>query len=118
MRDELRSQGITDLASVEPGRRSGAFRPEASARAVMRDLPRPIQLYVGRVAVEKNIEAFLAAASPGTKVVVGDGPARAALERRYPDATSWAFSMASSWPALMRVPMCSFFPAAPTLSGW
>lgn len=46
----------------------------------------PVLLHVGRVAVEKNIEAFLAADVPGTKVVVGDGPARAALERRFPDA--------------------------------
>ena len=44
----------------------------------------PIWLYVGRVAVEKNIEAFLALDLPGTKVVVGDGPARAALEAKYP----------------------------------
>ena len=44
----------------------------------------PIWLYVGRVAVEKNIEAFLELDLPGTKVVVGDGPARAQLERRYP----------------------------------
>jgi glycosyltransferase involved in cell wall biosynthesis len=41
---------------------------------------------VGRVAVEKNLEAFLDLDLPGTKVVVGDGPARAALERKYPDA--------------------------------
>ena len=52
---------------------------------------RPIWLYVGRVAVEKNIEAFLALDLPGTKVVVGDGPARAALAREI-SATrdSWA----------------------------
>ena len=45
----------------------------------------PIWLYVGRVAVEKNIEAFLALDLPGTKVVVGDGPARATLAEKYPD---------------------------------
>lgn len=45
----------------------------------------PTFLYVGRVAVEKNIGAFLALPLPGTKRVVGDGPARRALERRYPD---------------------------------
>jgi glycosyltransferase involved in cell wall biosynthesis len=44
----------------------------------------PIWIYVGRVAVEKNIEAFLALDLPGTKVVVGDGPARGALSRQYP----------------------------------
>jgi glycosyltransferase involved in cell wall biosynthesis len=42
-------------------------------------------LYVGRIAVEKNIDAFLKAEHPGTKVLVGDGPARERLEREYPD---------------------------------
>jgi glycosyltransferase involved in cell wall biosynthesis len=45
---------------------------------------RPIYLYVGRVAVEKNIEAFLKLDLPGSKWVVGEGPMRAALERKYP----------------------------------
>src|SRR5215471_19260462 len=48
--------------------------------------PRPIWLYVGRVAVEKNIEAFLSLDLPGTKVIVGDGPARASLAQQYPEA--------------------------------
>src|SRR6185312_14581706 len=47
---------------------------------------RPIFATVGRVAVEKNLEAFLSLDLPGTKVVIGDGPARAELERRFPDA--------------------------------
>lgn len=46
----------------------------------------PVLLYVGRVAVEKNVAAFLSSRHPGVRVVVGDGPARAALERRFPDA--------------------------------
>lgn len=50
------------------------------------NLSRPILLYVGRVAVEKSIDVFLAADVPGTKVVVGDGPARAMLATRFPDA--------------------------------
>ena len=48
------------------------------------ELPRPIFAYMGRVAVEKNIEAFLALDLPGTKVVIGDGPDRGMLETRYP----------------------------------
>jgi glycosyltransferase involved in cell wall biosynthesis len=47
--------------------------------------PRPIFLYVGRVAVEKNIEQFLKLELPGTKLVVGDGPSRKVLEARYPN---------------------------------
>src|SRR3546814_20666764 len=48
-------------------------------------MARPIQLYVGRVSVEKNIEAFLGSSHPGSKIVVGDGPAREWLMRRYPE---------------------------------
>ncbi|VXC89454.1 glycosyltransferase family 4 protein [Sphingomonas sp. 8AM] len=62
------------------------FRPQGERNAAMATLPGPILLHVGRVAVEKNIAAFLAVDIPGTKVVVGDGPARGALERQYPDA--------------------------------
>jgi glycosyltransferase involved in cell wall biosynthesis len=46
----------------------------------------PVFLYVGRIAVEKNLPAFLDLRLPGTKVLVGDGPQRAELQRRYPDA--------------------------------
>lgn len=49
------------------------------------DLPRPILLYLGRVAVEKNIGDFLKLDLPGSKVVIGDGPARAALQQRFPE---------------------------------
>lgn len=50
------------------------------------DLRRPVFLYVGRVSVEKNLPAFLSLDLPGTKVVVGDGPQRRELERRFPEA--------------------------------
>ena len=49
-------------------------------------LPRPLLLCVGRVSAEKNLAAFLALDTPGTKVVVGDGPARASLKRQFPAA--------------------------------
>ncbi|HKP61277.1 MAG TPA: glycosyltransferase family 1 protein [Polyangiales bacterium] len=56
-------------------------------------LPRPIWLYVGRVAFEKRLEDFLALPLPGTKVVVGDGPSRADLQQRFPDTVwrGWRF---------------------------
>ncbi len=50
------------------------------------DLPRPIFLYVGRLAVEKNLPALLGLSLPGSVVIVGDGPARASLEAAYPHA--------------------------------
>lgn len=86
MRKLLRSHGITNLRHWGRGVDLAAFAPDKAFPALYADLPRPIQLYVGRVAVEKNLEAFLRASHPGTKVVVGDGPARAALARAYPEA--------------------------------
>lgn len=53
--------------------------------------PRPIALYMGRVAVEKNIEDFLNLRLPGSKYVVGDGPDLELLRRRYPDARFTGF---------------------------
>ncbi|MHA6722216.1 glycosyltransferase family 4 protein [Sphingomonas sp. RS2018] len=63
-----------------------AFHAGVTPLDALAHLPRPIQLYVGRVAVEKNVAAFLSSDHPGTKVVVGDGPARAALMRDHPQA--------------------------------
>ena len=49
------------------------------------DLPRPIAMYMGRVATEKNIEAFLELDLPGSKVVIGGGPAQARLKQTHPE---------------------------------
>ena len=86
IRRTLQAHGITQVKPWGRGVDLATFNPDASAPAQFAFLPRPIQLYVGRVAVEKNLEAFLGCAAPGSKVVVGDGPARAELERRFPDA--------------------------------
>ncbi|MBD3729997.1 MAG: glycosyltransferase family 1 protein [Sphingomonadales bacterium] len=86
IRAELRDQGVARLHHWSRGVDLACFNPDAPMPTEFAALPRPIQLYVGRVAVEKNIEAFLAADTPGSKVVVGDGPARAALAARFPQA--------------------------------
>jgi glycosyltransferase involved in cell wall biosynthesis len=87
VRTNLHARGFTHLVPWSRGVDTGLFRPDASARqAAIARWPRPIMLYAGRVAVEKNLEAFLALRLPGTKVVVGDGPALHDLKRRYPDA--------------------------------
>ncbi|HKT76405.1 MAG TPA: glycosyltransferase family 1 protein [Sphingobium sp.] len=86
VRQQLRAHGLPQVRPWGRGVDLAAFTPQATPPALFADLPRPIQLYVGRVAVEKNLEAFLASGHPGTKVVVGDGPARSALERAYPQA--------------------------------
>src|SRR5207248_8877526 len=63
-------------------------RPSAKENAVRLGMhsSRPVFLYVGRLAVEKNIEAFLALDLPGTKLVVGEGPQRSELQARFPMA--------------------------------
>lgn len=80
---ELAGRGFTNIVRWTRGVDTGLFRPRGE-RALA--LTPPVFLYVGRVAVEKNLEAFLSLDLPGTKVVVGDGPAREPLERRYPEA--------------------------------
>lgn len=86
VRQQLRAHGLAQVRPWGRGVDLAAFTPDARPPALFADLPRPIQLYVGRVAIEKNLEAFLASDHPGSKVVVGDGPARVALARAYPDA--------------------------------
>jgi glycosyltransferase involved in cell wall biosynthesis len=80
--DELRSRGFRNVVLWPRGVDGDLFHPREGADL---GVPRPVFLSVGRVAVEKNLEAFLSLELPGTKVVVGDGPARASLERDYPD---------------------------------
>jgi glycosyltransferase involved in cell wall biosynthesis len=86
LRAELNANGLTATRLWGRGVELDCFRPDAAAHPALAGLERPIQLYVGRVAVEKNIEAFLASRHAGSKVVVGDGPALAGLRRKYPAA--------------------------------
>jgi glycosyltransferase involved in cell wall biosynthesis len=79
---ELRERGFQNVVLWPRGVDAKLFHP----RAVDLGQPRPVFLSVGRVAVEKNLEAFLDLDLPGTKGVVGDGPARAALQAKYPQA--------------------------------
>jgi glycosyltransferase involved in cell wall biosynthesis len=79
---ELRVRGFRNVVLWPRGVDCGLFHP----RPADLGLSRPVFLCVGRVAVEKNLEAFLDLDLPGTKVIVGDGPARAALARAYPQA--------------------------------
>jgi len=78
---ELRHRGFTNICRWSRGVDTTLFRPRDKS---FLSYPRPISLYVGRVAVEKSIEDFLRLDLPGTKVVVGDGPQLAELHARYP----------------------------------
>jgi glycosyltransferase involved in cell wall biosynthesis len=79
--EDLERRGFKRLVRWSRGVDSTLFRPGSPTP---NDWKRPVFMYVGRVAIEKNIGAFLSLELPGTKVVVGDGPQRVALQRRFP----------------------------------
>lgn len=81
---ELHARGIASTFLWPLGVDLDQFNPLVPPHPAMASLPRPVMLNVGRVAVEKNIEAFLNCPLEGSKVVVGGGPALPALKARYP----------------------------------
>jgi glycosyltransferase involved in cell wall biosynthesis len=80
---EFAERGFKNLGMWTRGVDTDLFKPE---RAIDLGLPRPIFACVGRIAVEKNLEAFLSLDLPGSKIVIGQGPQEAELRRRFPDA--------------------------------
>ena len=88
---DARAAGAARLPQPRALAARGGHRPlpseaaRASMAACYAGLPRPIFVNVGRVAVEKNLEAFLSLDLPGSKVIVGDGPDREMLQARHPD---------------------------------
>jgi glycosyltransferase involved in cell wall biosynthesis len=82
---QLHENGIPHTRHWGRGVDLSLFTVEGARHPAFEGLARPIQLYVGRVAIEKNVEAFLKARHPGTKVVVGDGPAIDKLKAEFPD---------------------------------
>jgi glycosyltransferase involved in cell wall biosynthesis len=87
LRDELASHGFRHLVLWPKGVDTALFRPDAGGGALHPDLaalPRPFFVTVARVAVEKNLDAFLGLDLPGTKIVIGDGPMRDELAARHP----------------------------------
>jgi glycosyltransferase involved in cell wall biosynthesis len=83
--DELRSRGLERTHLWPRGVDLNQFNPDVPPHPAMANLPRPILLNVGRVAPEKNIEAFLDLDVEGSKVVVGGGPALDRMKAAYPD---------------------------------
>lgn len=81
---ELRERRFLGLERWSRGVDSGLFQPYGKDLPAYAGLARPIQLYVGRIAAEKNLRAFLDLANPGSKVVIGDGPELAVLKANYP----------------------------------
>lgn len=86
MRRELEQHGFGQLQPWSRGVDAQLFHPDKRLRGqtLFAHLPRPWFTYVGRVAPEKNLEAFLKLDLPGSKIIVGDGPARQPLQQRFP----------------------------------
>jgi glycosyltransferase involved in cell wall biosynthesis len=86
--NELHGRGFGHLVRWRRGVDTELFRPRSKE---FLQLPRPLAAYVGRLAVEKNVDAFLQMPWRGSKIVIGDGPERARLEARYPEAVYAGF---------------------------
>ena len=108
---ELHARGISRTRRWSRGIDGWLFRPDGELHAQLADLPRPILLNVGRVAPEKNLEAFLDADVPGTKVVVGGGPSLAAMRARYPGAVFTGSLSGEELASAYRSADCFVFPS-------
>ncbi len=110
--EELRSKNVArHLVHWPRGVDATTFNPDRRRDEVYDRLPGPIWLYVGRVAVEKTLDAFLELPLPGTKVVVGDGPQRVELERRFPDVVWRGYRYGDELAAHYASADCFVFPS-------
>jgi glycosyltransferase involved in cell wall biosynthesis len=110
--DELNGRGIVRTRPWSRGIDQTLFRPDGERHPVMAALPGPVLLNVGRVATEKNLEAFLDAPVEGaSKVVVGDGPAIEELKRRYPRVTFLGALSGDALASAYRAADCFVFPS-------
>ncbi|MDB5613469.1 MAG: glycosyltransferase family 1 protein [Devosia sp.] len=109
VRDDLLARGFNNLTLWSRGVDGNRFHP--GPKTWFGDLPGPHLLHVGRVAAEKNIEAFLKLDTAGTKIVVGDGPDCARLMRAYPEAVFLGFRHGEELGALYRSADVMVFPS-------
>jgi glycosyltransferase involved in cell wall biosynthesis len=111
LEQELRGRGIANTRPWSRGIDHWLFRPDGEAHPAIANLPRPILLNVGRVAVEKNLDAFLGLACAGSKVVVGDGPDLEMLLARFPDAHFLGAMAGEELASAFRSADCFVFPS-------
>jgi glycosyltransferase involved in cell wall biosynthesis len=112
MQKLLASRGLSQARTWSPGIDSSVFvRRRGPASALIENLPRPILLYVGRMAIEKNIEAFLSLQFEGSKVLVGDGPLLPKLRKRYGTATFLGYRDARAIAEICSVSDAMVFPS-------
>ena len=106
---DLEKQGFSNVVVWSRGVDASAFSPGPKTEFL--DLPGPHLLYVGRVAVEKNVSAFLRLEVPGTKIVVGDGPQVEELKRQFPAAVFLGLRRGAELAALYRSADVLVFPS-------
>jgi glycosyltransferase involved in cell wall biosynthesis len=112
LRSQLSSRGFERLHLWHRGVNLELFKPLTGVvPAELANLPRPIMAYMGRVAVEKNISAFLKLDLPGTKLVIGHGPAHAALSAKHPDALFVGFRFGEELAAMLGAADVFVFPS-------
>lgn len=107
---ELSGRGFQHLHLWRRGVDLQRFHP-GPPHPELAHLPRPIMAYVGRLAVEKNIDAFLDLEVPGTKLVIGDGPQRAELIARHPDVKFAGYRFGSELASMIRSADVLVFPS-------
>lgn len=106
--DQLAVRGFRNLGYWKRGVDTALFRPRAKG---FLSLPRPIAAYVGRVAIEKNVEAFLCMPWEGSKIVIGDGPELARLKARYPQVMYTGFRFGADLAAHLAAADVMVFPS-------
>ncbi|MGH8140187.1 MAG: glycosyltransferase family 4 protein [Steroidobacteraceae bacterium] len=112
LRTQLSGKGFQHLHLWRRGVDLERFRPMVSTPpAELVPLARPIMAYMGRLAVEKNLESFLRLDLPGTKLVIGNGPQRAALVARYPDAVFTGYRFGDELAAMLACADVFVFPS-------
>jgi len=106
--NELHERGFPNIKRWTRGVDTDLFQP--GDKGLIKD-PRPISMYIGRVATEKNIEAFLKLRLPGTKYVVGGGPQLSQLKRKYPEVRFVGMKMGSELAAYVAAADVMVFPS-------
>jgi len=105
---QLAARGFRNLVRWQRGVDTQLFRPRAKT---FLELPRPIAAYVGRLAVEKNVDAFLKMPWPGSKLIIGDGPERARLQAQFPEARFAGFRFGEDLAAHLAASDIMVFPS-------
>jgi glycosyltransferase involved in cell wall biosynthesis len=108
---QLSAQGFKNLHLWRRGVDLRRFRPRTQPHSELAGLPRPIMAYMGRLAVEKNLDAFLRLDVPGTKLLIGDGPQRAALVARYPGAVFTGYRFGDELASMLAAADVFVFPS-------